>query len=596
MYVIGTSGHVDHGKTLLIESLTGINADRLPEERERGMTIDLGFAFFKGSFGSIIGVVDVPGHERFIRNMVAGAWGLDCALLVVAADDGWMRQTEDHGRVLKFLKVPCIIPVITKSDIVSSDLIPIITEEIKNRYQNLFGITSEPVIVSAVTGTGIDELKERIEAELAGLPREETGQPYLYIDRIFSKKGTGSIIAGTLRGGPIIKDQTMVLLPQNKEVRIRALQSYHEETGMVNPVCRAALNCAGVKTEELHRGQCLTLPEAGFNSHKEIVGYIYPPSDTDTQRIALRNHSEIEISAGTGHSLASIHFIGGPSLARIVLKEPIPLRWNQPFILLRHGGSSIITGGRAIWFGETNPEERKQINAFISEHAGLEKKSDFFLLSLKLKGYIPLTSETKLPKEAKGKVTLFSGWVCDSSWLLNVKSEIYKLADCAGGISQKELPGKLNLPAGLAKQICSKIIESGELIDFNSIVMTPRQKDRNVLSPLGMELAELLKANDKEGVEISKLNQPGAQKELRNLSRLGLAVSLEGNIFYSKELYTSLLHSLLKDSSIGDTFSVPQAKEKLGLTRKYILPLLNKLESDGFVKRDGDIRIVLRVP
>lgn len=597
MYVIGTSGHVDHGKTLLIEALTGINADRLPEEKERGMTIDLGFAHYRSREGEIIGVVDVPGHERFIKNMVAGAWGLDCALLTVAADDGWMQQTEDHAWVLKYLKVPIVLLVITKTDLVSPEVFEVLREEVSGEFRRVFEREPKILGVSAKSGKNIEELKDLIYQELRKneIPKEK--YPYLYLDRIFSKKGSGVIVTGTLKGSALNKEDNLLVFPIMKEVKVRSLQAYYFEVDSAEPSCRVALNITGVKKEELKRGYCLSSRNSQFQGAMEIIAYLYNyEGKENSAQEYIKNHKEIEIAAGTWNCKGVVHFLGTGNIARIILSERFPMYWNQPFCVLQPGGSSILGGGRVVWSGTLTKEKRIKFLELSSLIPSLNKPSDYNLLQLKLLGFIPLSQETRFPKSEKESIVLLGTWACYLPWLKDQEDRIVQLAFKPGGIKIEEVAGKLSLPLTLVKLIIARLINQERIKEMNSVLFPPSLTQSETLSSIGKNLVNLLKKNGNEGITLSKLEIPGAQKELRNLARLGIAVSLDGNLFYDQETYRNLKRDLLKGFSTGDRFSIPQGKDKIGLTRKYMIPLLNKLETEGFVKRDGDFRVVLKLP
>ncbi|MQY76069.1 MAG: selenocysteine-specific translation elongation factor, partial [Spirochaeta sp.] len=341
MFTIGTSGHIDHGKTLLIKALTGIDTDRLPEEKKRGMTIDLGFAYFPGPGGEPVGVIDVPGHERFIRNMVAGAWSLDLALLVVAADDGWMQQSGDHLLVLHYLGITDIILVISKRDIASPARIREVENDSLDKIKSITGIDVPSVSVSAKTGENIDKLKELILSELSKIKTSGESFPFLYVDRVFNIKGSGTIITGSLKGKSIDKETKLISLPEEKPVRIRSLQSYNSSVDKAVPVSRLAINIANLKKDEIHRGACLTTEGSDFLAVSEFIFRL----KKDRIKPNIRNHSEVEIALGTADQLGEIHFLKDSRIGRIILKQPVAARWNQPFLLIRHGGSSIIGGG-----------------------------------------------------------------------------------------------------------------------------------------------------------------------------------------------------------------------------------------------------------
>jgi len=318
VHVIGTAGHVDHGKTALIEALTGINADRLPEEKRRGLTIDLGFAHFFTEQGEPVGVIDVPGHERFIRNMVAGAWSLDLALLTVAADDGWMQQSADHTRVLRLMGVPRLIAVITKTDLVTPEQVRQVTEQAVNECRAL-GYAGVPTAsVCAPSGEGIDTLKALILEQLAAPSIPPGSFPYIYVDRVFTIKGSGVVVTGSLKGGVLRRGEGLSLLPQNKRVRIRGLQSYYKDCERVKPVSRVAVNLSGIDAGQINRGDCL----AAVNSPFRIVGEFIARIQSDS----IKRDTELEIAVGTGHQIVRLTRFPSGDLARIRCSRRIKYR------------------------------------------------------------------------------------------------------------------------------------------------------------------------------------------------------------------------------------------------------------------------------
>ncbi|RKX84607.1 MAG: selenocysteine-specific translation elongation factor, partial [Spirochaetes bacterium] len=388
MHIVGTAGHVDHGKTELIKAMTGVNTDRLPEEKKRGMTIDLGFAHFPGDDGQIIGVIDVPGHERFIRNMVAGAWSLNCALLTVAANEGWMQQSTDHTEVLAAMGIEKIIVVVTKTDLAEKTQIELVTEEAVSRVKEITGLVPEKIAVSAKTGRNIEKLKRLIIEILKSVPVNRRDFPYIYIDRVFTIKGTGTVITGSLAGNTIKKDEELIVLPQNKKIRIRGIQSYYFELEEAEPVSRVALNITGLKKEELKRGNIITSPNSAFTNEKEFISSIKYPEISGSKKAIIKNHSEVEIAAGTDHLPAIVHFIHKSKIARIILNREIPLLYNQPFLIIRHGGNTILANGRVLFKGYMEKTLRAKLPGLFSAIPGKTGDKDLFALQLKLYGYI----------------------------------------------------------------------------------------------------------------------------------------------------------------------------------------------------------------
>src|SRR5436190_14739382 len=262
-FVVGTAGHIDHGKSTLITALTGIDPDRLAEEKRRGMTIDLGFAHMTLPSGREIGIVDVPGHARFMRNMLAGAHGLDAVLLVVAADEGVMPQTREHLDVIDLLDVRRGIVTLTKADLVDEDWLALVSEEVRAATRETSLAGSQVIPVSAVSGYGLSELIAALDALLASSTvRDDTGRPRLPIDRVFTMSGFGTVVTGTLVDGSLAVGDELEVVPRGRRVRIRGLQRHNQKVEAVGPGNRVAANLGGVEKSELSRGDVLARPDA----------------------------------------------------------------------------------------------------------------------------------------------------------------------------------------------------------------------------------------------------------------------------------------------------------------------------------------------
>lgn len=592
MYVIGTAGHVDHGKTLLIEALTGINADRLPEEKERGMTIDLGFAHFEGENGELIGVIDVPGHERFIRNMVAGAWSLSCALLLVAADDGWMAQSGDHALVLEALRVPRVILVITKKDLASEERIREISVDIANRTEAIFGRTLPRIAVSAKTGENIPLLKRLIEETVFGIPAIRTaGPPCMYVDRVFNMKGAGTIVTGSLTGGSLETGEAVFMLPGDEKANIRGIQSYNSGLARAAPVSRVALNLQGVRKDDLKRGILITTAKNAYWSGREFIIHISPPASGERQPEQLKNNMELELSFGTANVIARFYRQELPDYARVVLQEEVAAAWNQPCVLIRHGGSVILGKGFFVWPGETTREERKKLMAVFAAYGNALSSltsEEFTLLARGWHDSATLAVSSSFPAKVlqSGSAFLLDGFFKMSG------DRIVSMAGKEGGVTRAELAGNLALPRAVLDFVLSKTLADGRIASKGSVYVPPDLAPGEGLSKTGEALVAAAARNGKNGVELKTLSQPGAQKELRNLVRLGIFVALEDGIYYLQKTYDELKSLVLSGKTKGSRLSVPEAKDRTGLSRKYVLPLLNKMEEEGLVKRDGNERIV----
>ncbi len=597
MHVIGTAGHVDHGKTLLIEALTGINADRLPEEKRRGLTIDLGFAHFLTSEKEPVGVIDVPGHERFIRNMVAGAWSLDLALLTVAADDGWMRQSTDHTRVLRLMGVPKLIAVITKTDLSEAERVRQVTRQATVECRRLGYPGTPTVAVSARNGQGIENLKVLILQQLEELGPSRKSFSHLYVDRAFTVKGTGTVVTGSLKGGPLQQGEELLLLPKKVRVRVRGLQSYYRSCERVEPVIRLAINLGGIEAGQVERGDLLTGSENPFRVVKEFIARIQTGIGGD-ETSSLKRQTEVEFAAGTGHQIARLIRIAAGNLVRIRCSRPVPLLWNQPVVFIQHGGSAILGGGRVLWLGGGNRQQRNalaEIEPTLPAELGLEELSR---LKLAMNGVlIPEdTRDLKLTAGFLKETTELGGWIMLRGYRGRLEKRIRELACEPGGVRVDELATKMRGEEKELLRLLSLELVKREELTLRAGILFPADEESPAVSLLGRRILQELRDGGSHGLEASKLKVAGGKNELRNLVRVDLAVTLDGEIYYEKQSYLGLVKTCLADLKTGGILTIADTKNRTGLSRKYVIPLLNRMESDGFVKRSGNDRIVTAKP
>src|SRR5712692_4226852 len=364
MYTIGTAGHVDHGKSTLVKALTGIDPDRLPEEKEREMTIDLGFAHLKMPSGQQVSIVDVPGHERFIKNMLAGVGGIDLALLVIAADEGVMPQTREHLAILDLLQVSHGLVALTKRDLVEPDWLALVSDEVAETLKGT-ALEGAPILpVSSTTGEGLTELLEAMEDQLAQVPeRADRGQPRLPVDRVFTLTGFGTVVTGTLIDGSFRLGEEVEILPRRKRSRIRGLQTHNRKVELAPPGGRTAVNLAGMTLEDVHRGNVLARP-----------GQLKPTRALDVKlRLipdALRgieNDDEVDMFTGAAEALAHVSLLEGKQLrpgeegwVRLRLRDPLVLVKGDKFILRLPSPSATIGGGEVV---DTSPRLHHRFRA-----------------------------------------------------------------------------------------------------------------------------------------------------------------------------------------------------------------------------------------
>jgi len=347
--IIGTAGHVDHGKTSLIKALTGIDTDRLKEEKKRGITIELGFAHLTAPGGEKIGIVDVPGHEKFIKNMLAGAGSIDVALLVIAADEGIMPQTREHLDILEMLKINRGVIALNKADLVEDEWLEMVMLEIEEEMRGSFLQSARIIPVSAATGAGVDELRVHIFELLDASPKKEAAGAFrLPVDRIFTMEGFGTVVTGTLIEGQLNEGCEFTIFPSMKATRARFLQVFGENSATAWPGQRVAVNLAGVKMEDVQRGDVLATSGSMENSHILDVRLDILPGVTRE----ILNNTRVHLYHGTRDLLCKISLIGHKSLkggesgyAKLHLAEPLAAKCGDPFVIRFYSPLETIGGG-----------------------------------------------------------------------------------------------------------------------------------------------------------------------------------------------------------------------------------------------------------
>lgn len=594
--VIGTAGHVDHGKTALIKALTGITTAR-KDEQARGMTLDLGFAHFDhdafGEQGGTVGVIDVPGHERFIRNMVAGVWSLDLVLLVVAADEGWMPMTTDHLKVAHAMGVRNIILCINKADAVDDQTLTLVEEDALEQCLAITDEIPDSITVSALTGKNIDTLRNMIIQQLRQVQRQPlSDHPHLYIDRVFSVNGIGTVVTGSLVDSELRVGDRLKLYPSGKDVQVRSLQSYHQNLELAKPVSRVAVGLKGVTRKELERGHCLVGRDGPCEVTDRLFVRLEEGADTS------QRNREVEVALGTWNTLARLVYIKDTRLALLKLDQPVPCFWGQSMAMIRHGGSELIHSGRIVWTRDVAIHQRKKLQVLLNELPDDLIAADQLRLSLELQGYVPLSVLADSSTLTHGdQYRVLGDWLISQTFHAALQQRILTLLECEGiAMTLVELSTRLSVVAPVVEQVLLQLKSDDKLRMSRDAWMAGGGASEDDLGQDGQRLLARIRAVGKEGLEADKEKIPGSQKVLRNLVRLGFAVALEGRIYYSTELYQQLLETVLAGLSVGDRFSINLARERTGLSRKYIIPLLNKMELDRWVRRDDTDRIVIKCP
>ena len=612
--VIGLAGHVDHGKTLLIKALTGITTARA-HEQAIGMTQDLGFAHFDDGQGNTIGVIDVPGHERYIRNMVAGLWSLDLVLLVIAADEGWMPMTGDHLRLLKAMGVPRLLVCINKCDLVSPDELLLLEESLLERVMDESGMVPDIVSVSAKTGANMAALHTAIVRQLADLPAShaarEQGAPRLYVDRVFTANGTGTVLTGTLQQGSLKVGDKLRLYPADREVQVRSLQAYHQSVDEIGAVCRVAVGLKKVPHKEVARGHCLTSTVGQCEAATHLIVRLCKVGGS----IREQRNREVEVALGSWHGRARFVPIKNTRLARLIFTSPIPCFFGQPLSIIRHGSSELLHGARIVWCGDIHPARRKALHALLGELPDDLECYNPAALQLGLNGYVLASRFDQRPEQ----VTPLGEWLLDNCWLAQSRDQL--LATLASEpLSAAELPTRFGIALPVTQALLQQL-KSEQLVRLHHDKWQPGSGESE--DDLGEEAQLVLKVvrdQGKEGYEPGKLGpggveldpfitrklpaalqqglqQKGAlQKQLRNLARLKYLVQLDGPIYYDAELYNQMVAAVLAGQQVGDLIDMASLKEITGLSRKYAIPFCLRMEMDGWVRREENERRVLRLP
>ena len=584
-YILGTSGHVDHGKTTLVESLTGIYTSRLPEEKKRGMTIELGFASFSDERVGIVGIVDVPGHERFIRNMVQGAWGLDAALLVVAADDGWMNMSESHLRILKAMQIKNILVVITKKDLVDGETLELVKEDILKHCFSILGYEVPSVAVSATTKEGIGELKEAIVKLLLKCPLNNKSKPFLYIDRVFTLKGIGLTITGTLRSGKISVGDGLSLYPGTAECRVKSIQNHHKTVDNIIAPARTALNLKLPEKVEVSKGMLLSSDEGEpILQGTEVL--IRLDEVFDDKDEGIKNHCELEIALGSTHSIGTLHINSyDSSLARLSLRGAIACSWNQNAVLIRHGGSDILGSCRILAaFPSYN---RISFREAFKVYNGKELSSwQSYLFNLY--GY----ASKGLDVGKEGDIITLSGFHFAPAKFIAWKNKVINIAKSRNTGFTAEEVDLSPLPLKAKTAILNHLCDEGVLTMSGNIYIEKGRSGQNISSVAKSILKFAIEAGDK-GVDVSRLNVPQYKKEVRDLVKLNLLICIEDLLYYHKDVFDKVVKKILKNKKKGDRMTIADVRDATGLSRKYILPILNIMEKMKIVIRDGNDRIVL---
>lgn len=631
--IVGTAGHIDHGKTSLVKALTGIDADRLAEEKRRGITIDLGFANLELTSPAgeqlRLGFVDVPGHERFVRNMLAGVGGIDLVLLVIAADEGIMPQTREHFDICRLLAIPRGLVAITKCDSVDSDTVDVVRLEIEDYLRGSFldPVRTPIIAVSAVRGDGLDELKR----ELARLAGEAVGKnagalPRLPIDRAFVMKGFGTVVTGTLISGTIMREQDLQLHRSGRRVRARGIQVHGTATEQARAGERTAINLAGISADALARGMMLTSPDT------------LEPSTRVDVRLQLLNSakplkhlSRVHLHVYSSESVAQVRLLesrqlepGEGQLARLRIAQPLLMVPGDRFII-RQFSPVITIGGGIVLDAFPAHKSTREIESALDFLRKLEAADPREALALRIErsgasglsradaikqsGRSAAEIETDVQALAKNNRIVIAGDLLlaghaaerAASQLLSQLEAFHKANPLVGGMGKENLRESLELGSGifafLLTQLSArkKIEVQGELVKLSGrgISMSAdeeraRKTIESAFSSAGLKVPALKEVL--AGLPIDRLR---SQKIVTLLLREGSLVKVSDDLVFHRSALESLRHRIVAQKSTAPKMDVAHFKDLTGVSRKYAIPLLEYLDRERVTRRVGDVREIL---
>ncbi|MDE2904008.1 MAG: selenocysteine-specific translation elongation factor [Chloroflexota bacterium] len=617
---VGTAGHVDHGKSTLVEALTSIFPDRLAEERERGLTIDLGFAWFTLPGGREVSVVDVPGHERFVSNMLAGVGGIDAVLLVIAADEGVMPQTREHLDIINLLEIDSGVVALTKSDLVDDEWAELVEEDVREALAGS-ALAAAPIVhVSAQARTGLDELVETLDRLLAHRrPRPDGGGARIPIDRVFTMPGFGTVITGTLSGGPLYVGDQPNLYPGGDSVRVRGLQSHQTTIDFAQPGRRVAVNLGGTSPSQTRRGDVLAVAGAVFETRRIDARLRMLPSAPR----ALKPGEDVALHIGAASRLARLRLLetdpippGGSGWVQWRLDAPIAARRGDRYVIRRLSPAATIGGGRvARALARHAPRGDSATLATLSRAAAgdpLALVRD--ALAEELVTPDDLARRTELDREtlerAVGELTaageagalrsyLGSNQVIDrlTSALLAALREHHESDPGAAGLRSSDLARTLDLPANAVAELAAAAAGDGSVrIDGPRIALAGHRVE---LSEAEKQTAlRLLARLDQGGSAPPSLTEAltasgGTARLAAALAQDGRLVVLAPDIALSRGTYNAWLHDVRGLFETAPAVTVREVRDALGTSRKYALALLEYLDSRAVTRRVGDARLWL---
>lgn len=630
MYVIGTAGHVDHGKSTLVKALTGIDPDRLKEEKQRQMTIDLGFAWLTLSDGTTVGIVDVPGHRDFIENTLAGIGGIDAVLLVIAADEGVMPQTREHLAIIDLLKIKAGIVVLSKVDLVHEFAwLDLIEEEVKSLLQGT-ALENAPIVrVSSITGEGVNELKTQISCKLTEIePGADNSTPRLPIDRVFSISGFGTVVTGTLLGSVLHVGENVEIQPSGLKARIRGIQTYQKAEIEARPGSRTAINISGINVNEISRGDVLTLP-----------GKLLPTFRIDCSMdvlkdasVGIKHNDSVKFFAGTSERVGRVRLLqnaridpGGSGWVQIEFTKPIAVMEGDRYIFRRVSPEETLGGGQVL---EGNPPRRYKLNdQLVVERLSSRltpSSSDKLFYKIDEQGFVyydylksifqgeeqsvidqylaDLEKSGKLTKlrTNQGETVLFTNksWERLTKKLIVFVSEYHRQNALMPGIPKAALNNRLKVPQNLSDLCIEKWKASGEIVEKNGLIALPSFQIiySSALVRRINEVGKILDANPYNTPTVKTIKETLSEELFESLVKTGVLIQVSSDVVFRDKEYQTLLAFVVSVCRKKGLLEIHDIKNNFQTSRKYSLAFLEYLDGKGITRREGEGRKLISIP
>ncbi|MBI4186530.1 MAG: selenocysteine-specific translation elongation factor [Chloroflexi bacterium] len=621
MFVVGTAGHTDHGKSALVRALTGIDPDRLREEKERGMTIDLGFAWLRLPSGREVGIVDVPGHERFIKNMLAGVGGVDLALLVVAANEGVMPQTREHLAILDLLELQKGVVVITKTDLVDDEWLDLVRTEVDGLVSRT-ALSGAPVLaVSAVTGEGLPGLVSAIDALLATLqPKSDLGRPRLAIDRVFTIAGAGTVVTGTLVDGSLTVGQTVEIVPAGLTARLRGLQVHKSRIDTATPGSRVAANLVGVATAQLRRGDVLASP-----------GWLAPTTLVTARlrsiaRRTLRHNTTVNFYAGADEAAARVRLLegnelqpGGVTWAQLLLGKPVAVVNGDHFII--RSSTETLGGGRVV---EAHARRLRRLHTAVIESLKvkeegtpeqviltlLEAKQPVELSALSAESNLPAAQlqslvealvrqgkvvlvlskvEAMVGEGAQGLLLTGSGWRKLCQRAASLVGDYHQKFPARAGMPREEVRSKLKLGT-YAPAVLQKLIDKGVLVEQGMAVRLPSHRVQ--LTPAQQASMDAFLDSLRQSPYAPPADLIPGPDLLNLLIERRQVVKVSDSVVFSASAYDEMAEKVTEHIKARGRITLAEVRDLFNTSRKYAQAFLEHLDGKKITRRVGDERVL----